>query len=122
MLVDRERFLSDNTEKLVVNLILRKHALCVRGKAMENSVRSTPIEAAESGLVRLLAQLRLGETITLIGADGMPEALLVSLKAATSKQMPLRDWQVQWDALTHKVDRAWTSDKSAVEILSEMRR
>lgn len=89
---------------------------------MENSVRSAPIEAAESGLVRLLAQLRLGETITLIGADGIPEALLVSLKAATSKQMPLPDWQVQWDALTHKVDRAWTSDKSAVEILSEMRR
>ena len=31
-------------------------------------------------------------------------------------------WQNQWCELAHKIDKAWKSDKSAVELLGEMRR
>ena len=81
-----------------------------------------PIENAERDLKSLLAQLRLGQTVTLVGSEGTPEALLVSLKSAPAKPQPLSDWQARWDALTHKIGLAWKSDKSAVEILAEMRR
>jgi len=31
-------------------------------------------------------------------------------------------WQNQWCELAQKIDKAWQSDKSAVELLGEMRR
>ena len=83
---------------------------------------NVPIEAAERDLKSLLAQLRLGETITLVGSEGRPEALLISLKATATKPQPVPDWEAQWDALAQKISQAWKSDKSAVEILTEMRR
>jgi len=39
-----------------------------------------PIETAERDLRRLLAELEPGETATLIGSGGKPEALLISLR------------------------------------------
>ena len=83
---------------------------------------SIPVETAEQDLRSLLAQLRLGETITLVDSEGLPEALLVSLKAAPSPPQPLADWEARWDALARKVGQAWKSDKRALEILAEMRR
>ena len=81
-----------------------------------------PIETAERDLKSLLEQLQLGETVTLVGSEGVPEALLVSLKSAPSELQSLSDWEARWDALTHKISLAWKSKKSAVEILAEMRR
>jgi hypothetical protein len=81
-----------------------------------------PIETAARDLKRLLEQLQLGETVTLVGSEGVPEALLVSLKPAPAELQSLSDWETRWDALTHKVSQAWKSEKSAVEILAEMRR
>lgn len=81
-----------------------------------------PIETAERDLRNLLKQLRLGETVMLVGSEGVPEALLVSLKSAPAKPQPLSDWGARWDALAHKVSQAWKSEKSAVEVLAEMRR
>jgi len=83
---------------------------------------TVPIETAERDLKSLLEKLRLGDTVTLVGSEGQPEALLVSLKAVPAKMRSLSDWEAQWDALTERVDQAWESDKSAVEILAEMRR
>ena len=83
---------------------------------------SVPVETAEQDLRSLLAQLELGETITLVGPEGIPEALLVSLKAAPSRTQSPADWDARWDALARKVSMAWTSDKSAQETLAEMRR
>jgi hypothetical protein len=83
---------------------------------------SVPVETAEHDLRSLLAQLRLGETITLVGPEGVPEALLVSLKAAPVQPQSLADWEARWDALARRVDQAWKSDKSAQETLAEMRR
>lgn len=81
-----------------------------------------PIETAERDLKSLLEQLQLGETVTLVGSEGAPEALLVSLKSASAEMQSLSDWKTRWDALTHKVSQAWKSEKNAVEILAEMRR
>ena len=81
-----------------------------------------PIETAERDLKSLLEQLQLGETVTLVGSEGMPEALLVSLKSAPAKPPSMSDWETRWDALAHKISQAWKSEKSAVEILAEMRR
>lgn len=83
---------------------------------------TVPIETAERDLKSLLEQLQLGDTVTLVGSEGVPEALLVSLKSAPAKLRSLSNWEAQWDALTERVSRAWTSEKSAVEILAEMRR
>ena len=80
------------------------------------------IETAERDLRSLLEQLRLGETVTLVSSEGTPEALLVSLRAITTKMQPVSDWEARWDALAQKVSQAWKSEKSAVEILAEMRR
>lgn len=83
---------------------------------------SVPVETAEHDLRSLLAQLKLGETITLVSSKGVPEALLVSLKAAPSQPQSLVDWEARWDTLARKIGQAWKSDKSAQEILTEMRR
>jgi hypothetical protein len=91
---------------------LREHKMSV----------TVTIEIAERDLRNLLDQLELGETIMLIGSEGVPEALLVSLKPAPAKPQSLSDWETQWDALVHKVSQAWKSEKSAVEVLAEMRR
>jgi antitoxin (DNA-binding transcriptional repressor) of toxin-antitoxin stability system len=81
-----------------------------------------PIETAEQNLRDLLEELNLGETVTLLGAEGVPRALLVSLKPALREIQEEADWDARWDALARQVSQAWNSDKSAVELLTEMRR
>jgi hypothetical protein len=83
---------------------------------------TVPTETAERELRSLLEQLRLGETATLVSSEGAPEALLVSLKSSAGQPQPMSDWNTQWDALVQKVSQAWRSEKSATEILAEMRR
>jgi hypothetical protein len=81
-----------------------------------------PIETAEKDLRSLLEELNLGETVTLIGAEGVPRALLVSLKPALREIQEEADWEARWDTLAQQVSQAWKSDRSAVELLTEMRR
>jgi hypothetical protein len=81
-----------------------------------------PIETAEKDLRSVLEELNLGETVTLVGAEGVPRALLVSLKPALREIQEEADWDARWDALARQVSQAWNSDKSAVELLTEMRR
>ena len=83
---------------------------------------SVPVETAQNDLRTLLAQLKLGETITLVSSNGIPEALLVSLKAAPSQPQSSVDWEARWDTLAEKVSQAWKGNKSALTILTEMRR
>jgi antitoxin (DNA-binding transcriptional repressor) of toxin-antitoxin stability system len=80
------------------------------------------IATAARDLPGLLEHLKLGETITLVGAQGKPEALLVSLKPASNELPSTSDLLAEWDALAEKVSQAWKSDRSALEILAEMRR
>jgi antitoxin (DNA-binding transcriptional repressor) of toxin-antitoxin stability system len=87
-----------------------------------NRSMTVPVETAERDLKDLLEQLHLGETITLVSSEGTPLALVVSLKPLPVEVEPASDWEARWDALTQRVSQAWKSDKSAVEILTEMRR
>jgi hypothetical protein len=80
-----------------------------------------PIETAERDLRGLLEELNLGETVTLVGSEGVPQALLVSLKPLL-RASPEGNWDARWDALARQVSDAWQSEKGAVELLSEMRR
>jgi antitoxin (DNA-binding transcriptional repressor) of toxin-antitoxin stability system len=73
-------------------------------------------------LEELLKGLPFGESITLTGPEGRPVALLVSLKSGKAEQMPVSDWDARLDDLAQRVSRAWKGEKSAVEVLSEMRR
>jgi len=82
---------------------------------------AVPIEAAKHNLETLLEQLRLGETITLTNSEGTPVAIVVSLMPVV-RARPASDWERQWEALAEEVSRAWKGEKSAVEVLSEMRR
>lgn len=81
-----------------------------------------PVEMAERDLRQLLENLRLGETITLVSSEGQPLAVVVSLKSSSVEVKPVSDWETRWDELVRGVSRAWKSDKSAVELLTEMRR
>ena len=80
-----------------------------------------PVETAQKDLKRLLDELQLGETVTLLGSEGVPQALLISLNAAERpKSVP--DWDARWETLALKVTQAWKIDRSALEVLTEMRR
>ena len=81
-----------------------------------------PVETAKRDLKQLLERLHLGETITLVGSEGVPVAVIVSLKPAPVEVESASDWEARWDALAEEVGRAWKGEKSAVEVLSEMRR
>lgn len=84
--------------------------------------KAVPIKNAECGLEELLKKLSVGETVTLTGDEGIPVALLVSLKSSEIERKDFSDWEVRMDELARKVSQAWKDERSAVEILSEMRR
>jgi antitoxin (DNA-binding transcriptional repressor) of toxin-antitoxin stability system len=81
-----------------------------------------PIKNATCNLEELIKRLSLGESITLIGPEGSPVALLVSLKPEKAERRLASDWDARMDDLARKVSCAWKGEKSAVESLSEMRR
>jgi len=80
------------------------------------------LKSAGRDLEKLLEGLSLGESITLIGPEGSPVALLISLNPATNEKKPDADWEARMDGLARKVSRAWKREKSGVDVLSEMRR
>ncbi|HQR31652.1 MAG TPA: hypothetical protein PLK30_02870 [Blastocatellia bacterium] len=80
------------------------------------------LESAERDLKGLLAQLSLGDTVTLADNDGKPLALLVSLQEVAANEQAITDWRGQMEDLAKKVSAAWNSEKSAVETIAEMRR
>lgn len=79
------------------------------------------VDAAKKNLEDILAKLSPGETATLIGPEGKPMAVLVPLKSSKEKAEEI-DWDTEWEDLARKIDSAWKSEKSALQILTEMRR
>lgn len=69
-----------------------------------------------------VAQLALGETVTLADAEGRPLALLVSLQAKAAREQAIADWRARAEALAKDVAAAWNSEQTAGETLAEMRR
>ena len=79
------------------------------------------VDSAKKNLENILASLSPGETATLIGPEGRPMAVLVPLKKSEDIAEEI-DWDEEWQALARRIDSAWKSEKSALQILSEMRR
>jgi hypothetical protein len=86
------------------------------------SAITLPIDAAERDLRALLENLSLGETVTWIGSEGVPQASVVSLKPISHESPTDADWDARWDALAGQESEAWRIEKNAVELLSETRR
>ena len=84
--------------------------------------QAVPLKNAECNLEKLLKGLSLGESITLTGPEGGPVALLISLKPEKTAQKTDIDWDAQMDDLAQRVSRSWKGERSAVDVLSEMRR
>jgi antitoxin (DNA-binding transcriptional repressor) of toxin-antitoxin stability system len=79
------------------------------------------VDSAKKNLEDILAKLSPGETATLIGPEGILMAVLVPLRSSGDVAVEI-DWDAEWQALAHEIDSAWKSEKSALEILAEMRR
>jgi antitoxin (DNA-binding transcriptional repressor) of toxin-antitoxin stability system len=79
------------------------------------------VNSAKKNLEDILAKLSPGETATLIGPEGRPMAVLVPLRSSEDVAAKI-DWDEEWQALAQEIDLAWKSEKSALEILAEMRR
>lgn len=79
------------------------------------------VAAAEKNLEEILSKLSPGETATRISPEGKPVAVLVPLKSSEDAAKVL-DWDAEWKNLAQEIDLAWKGKKSALEILTEMRR
>jgi len=79
------------------------------------------VDSAKKNLEDILAKLSPGETATLIGPGGRPMAVLVPLRSSEDVAAEI-NWDAEWQALAREIDSAWKSEKSALEILAEMRR
>jgi hypothetical protein len=80
-----------------------------------SSVKTVRIPEVELTIDQLVAAIRQLE----------PEARSAIVEALTEtdeKRWSIADWDTRWDALAQKISQAWKSDKSAVEVLAEMRR
>ena len=79
------------------------------------------VAAAKKNLEEILSKLLPGETATLISPEGKPMAVLVPLKSSEDAAKVL-DWDAEWETLAREIDLAWKDKKSALAILTEMRR
>jgi len=79
------------------------------------------VASAKKNLEDILARLSPGETATLIGPEGRPMAVLVPLKSSEESEEKI-DWDTEWEAVAKEIDAVWKSKKSAIEVLTEMRR
>lgn len=89
------------------------------------------LDTAMESLKELLESLPFGETLTIVSADGSPLGILVSLNTELGIEAPQESdidvpqeetWESRWSDFASEVERAWKDDRSAKEILSEMRR
>ncbi len=69
-----------------------------------------------------VAQLRPGEKANLVAPDGRRVALIVAVRPECAQPMSHEEWMAEWRALSQEISKAWKSDKSAVELIAEMRR
>ena len=84
--------------------------------------QTVTIETIERNPQHCLEQLLSGQTLMLVNSDGAPVAMLVSLRSPATRAESFRAWEARWEDLARRVSRAWKSEKSAVEIIAEIRR
>lgn len=85
---------------------------------MTEEIGIRELKARASGLVRAVREKRARYIIT---QRGKPVALLIPLDATPPKPTDDEVW-ARLEQLGQEIAKGWQSEKSAVEILSEMRR
>ena len=103
---------------VLVNLNSKEH---INLKGVANLTVEVSVDSAKKNLEVILAKLSPGETATLIGPEGRPMAVIVPLRSSDEATEKL-DWDREWQALAREIDCAWKSEKSALQVLAEMRR
>ena len=81
-----------------------------------------PVDEAAQDLKGWLERLPWGEMVRLVDSDGHPVALVTSLSEDPASDFSYEEWEQRWLALAEKISKAWKSDKTALEVLAEMRR
>ncbi len=77
---------------------------------------------AKDQIAHLLQQLKIGDTVTLVNAKGLPLAVLVALNPNAASSFSTTEWLANLEPLAKEVGRKWNSNKDAVETVAEMRR
>ncbi len=81
------------------------------------------IQAGERGLLVPTEMLGQVQPHSRYVVETIGEKLLIEPeKAVEQRQRIYEEWKRNWDALTEEITAAWNTDKSAAEIISEMRR
>jgi hypothetical protein len=80
------------------------------------------LKTASRRLPSLLEDLQIGDSLTLLDAEGRPVALVVSLRAEKGAPPSQTDWESEWDELSREVGKVWKDSKSAAEAVAEQRR
>lgn len=88
---------------------------------------TVPLKKLPPDLIEILDKLIEGEPLTFVDESGKAKVKLVTVVSEQaeplSKFQPIHDeWFEDWDRMAREISKAWKVDKSAVEILSEMRR
>jgi hypothetical protein len=81
-----------------------------------------PVDEVARDLKGWLDQLPGGEVVRLTDSDGQGVAMLTSLREPGGDPVSFEEWERRMRELAEEVSRAWKSEKSALEILAEMRR
>lgn len=90
-----------------------------------------PVRTLPPTMIELLKQLPAGETVRFVSEFGETEAILVSIRGSMESQSLLEDqsilseqdtWLQDWQDMAQRIAADWKSDKTAVEVVSELRR
>ena len=92
---------------------------------------SLPIQNVKENFSELVSQLYFGDTVTVLGDDGIPIAIMFAVKSrivqrnhskSRQKIKKYKDWLTEWDQLAQEIGTNWKPAISAVEAVAEQRR
>ncbi len=90
-----------------------------------------PVRTLPPKMIQLLKHLHVGETVRFVSETGETEAVLVSVRSLAASQSFEQDqsvlsendaWLEDWQDMAQRITADWIGDKSAVEIIAELRR
>jgi len=82
-------------------------------------LKSMTVRAIQQELENLLAQMSPGETLTVLGDDGVPQAVVVRIQVAGPHAV---DAWAELEKLGEEMSSNWPAGKSAAEAVAEIRR
>ncbi len=81
-----------------------------------------PVPVVASNIPQRLEKLDDGDAVPIFGIDGYIHATLISLQPAKKETLSTEEWIAKLDEINERFRNVPQSEKSAVELLSEMRR